>query len=584
MAFSNYIPEQHDQGGLQQEELQFSKFLMGSTLNAIFWVEKDARFLYVNDAACFMVSYSREELLSMTMYDVDSNLSPKVWSEHWKTVKQQGTLYFESQHQTKEGRSFPIEIVVTYVEYYGREYGCIFVRDITKRKQLEVCLHKNNEALECRVQERTTELRNANEQLRREITKYKWVELELEKSLSLLHATLCKYTESALRQSEAKFRTWAETTDAIIFIVKSRQICYINPLAEVVTGYKPEELLDHYDFCQQLKVKEIGLVSKQGGSEFPRYQEIKVITKSGEERWLDCSVGVLKFEGKLATLVIAIDITNKKQVEAEIRATLKQEKELGEHRARFASIVSHEFRTPLNIISFSTSLLKRHSRQWTEEKKLDYIHRIQTGVEQLNHLLDQVLIISGAEAGKLTFEPRMLDLDQFCRDLVAQLQLSDSTQHTVTFESLGDCSTACVDEKLLNPILTNLLSNAIKYSFVGSTINFAISCQSGKAIFQIKDKGIGIPATDRQLLFEPFHRGRNVGDIPGTGLGLAVVKKLVDTHGGQITVESEVGVGTAFTLELPLCQSVEAGGSTSLILSIEQLDSRGDNQKNFKNG
>jgi len=236
----------------------------------------------------------------------------------------------------------------------------------------------------------------------------------------------------------------------------------------------------------------------------------------------------------------------------EIRATLEQEKELGEQRAHFASMVSHEFRKPLHIISFSTSLLRRHSHQRTEEKELPYLDRIQTAVEQLSQLMDGVLIIGRSDAGKLTFEPKALDLEQFCRNLVAELQLSDSSQHTVTFVSRGDCSTACVDEKLLQPILTNLLDNAIKYSPVGRTVDLALSCLDGEVIFQIKDRGIGIPAADQQRLFEPFYRGKNVGDIAGSGLGLAVVKKLVDIHGGQISVASEVGVGTTFTITLPL--------------------------------
>ena len=168
------------------------------------------------------------------------------------------------------------------------------------------------------------------------------------------------------------------------------------------------------------------------------------------------------------------------------------------------------------------------------------------------------LVIGRSEAGKLTFSPRALDLEQFCHDLVTQLQLSDSNQHTITFRSFGNSSTACVDEKLLQPILTNLLSNAIKYSSTGSTVDFTLKCQDKEVIFQIKDQGIGIPAADLQRLFEPFHRGENVNDIPGTGLGLAVVKKLVDTHDGQITLASEVGIGTTFTITL----QVEAEAST----------------------
>jgi PAS domain S-box-containing protein len=348
----------------------------------------------------------------------------------------------------------------------------------------------------------------------------------------------------------------AETTDAVIFIIQGTQFCYVNSVAETVTGYKKEELLIHPNFCQQLKLKKCDSVHKLCASSPPQYQEVKILTKSGEERWLDCSFGRLEFEGKQALLVTAIDITQRKQAEVEIRQALEQEKERGEQRACFVSMIPHKFRNCLNIVSLSTSLLRRHSQKWTEEKKLQYLHRIQTAVEQLSQSLDAVLLIGKAEAGKLTFEPRALDLEKFCRDLVAQLQLSDGSQHTFTFASLGDCLSACVDEKLLQPILTNLLSNASRYSSIGSTVDFTFSCRHGEVIFQIKDEGIGIPIADQQHLFEPFYRGGNIGDISGTGLGLTVVKKLLDIHSGQIAVASEVGVGTTFTVTLPLSQPV----------------------------
>jgi signal transduction histidine kinase len=105
---------------------------------------------------------------------------------------------------------------------------------------------------------------------------------------------------------------------------------------------------------------------------------------------------------------------------------------------------------------------------------------------------------------------------------------------------------------MLQIILTNLLENAIKYSPSGSIVDFIVSCQGGKVIFQIKDRGIGITAADQERLFEPFYRGKNVDDLPGNGLGLAIVKNLVDIHGGQITVKSQVGVGTEFAIALPL--------------------------------
>ncbi len=108
------------------------------------------------------------------------------------------------------------------------------------------------------------------------------------------------------------------------------------------------------------------------------------------------------------------------------------------------------------------------------------------------------------------------------------------------------------DERLLRHILINLLSNAVKYSPKGGQIEVKLFYQTTQVVFTIKDEGIGIPVEDQKHLFESFHRARNVGTIPGTGLGLAIVKRSVDRLGGTITVHSEVGKGTIFTVALPL--------------------------------
>jgi len=177
-------------------------------------------------------------------------------------------------------------------------------------------------------------------------------------------------------------------------------------------------------------------------------------------------------------------------------------------------------------------------------------------------LLDEVLLIGQAEAGKLKFEPQPMDLVPWCRDLVEGMQVvadnrhqNASHQHLITFTSSGECTDAQVDEKLLGHILTNLLSNAIKYSSEGGTVQFDLVCTAREAIFCITDSGIGIPGEYLPQLFESFQRASNVGTIQGTGLGLAIVKKAVDLHRGTIAVESEVGIGTTFTVRLPLKSS-----------------------------
>ncbi|HEY9596363.1 MAG TPA: HAMP domain-containing sensor histidine kinase, partial [Cyanophyceae cyanobacterium] len=249
------------------------------------------------------------------------------------------------------------------------------------------------------------------------------------------------------------------------------------------------------------------------------------------------------------------DITQLKQAEAEVRKTLERERELSELRSSFVSLVSHEFRTPLTTIQSSTELLKHYGHRFSEEKKENHFRRIQIAVSRMTQLLNDVLIIGKTEAGKLKFEPSQVDIVAFCQDIVESMQISIHPQHTIKFVTQGDFSNAYMDERLLGHIITNLLSNAIKYSPQGGTVEFDLINHSGWGVFRIKDTGIGIPQPELENLFDSFGRASNVGTIPGTGLGLAIVKQCVDLHQGKISVESELGVGTTFTVRLPLNES-----------------------------
>ena len=281
-----------------------------------------------------------------------------------------------------------------------------------------------------------------------------------------------------------------------------------------------------------------------------------------EVQILECQMQVdkqvLDYEVRIAVsaenevMAIVRDITERKRVEQDIRISLEKEKELSLLKSRFITTASHEFRTPLTTILSSAELLEHYSNKWSEEKKLTHIQRIQSSVKHMTGLLNDVLLIGKAEAGKLEFSPTLIDISQFCRELVEGMQLSAGDRSIIFRNRTTGTTSYMMDEKLLRHILNNLLSNAIKYSPEGSTINLDLVCEQGEAIFRIQDRGIGIPEADRAQLFNSFHRASNVGTISGTGLGLAIVKKSVDLHGGKITFESEVGVGTTFTITLPL--------------------------------
>lgn len=263
-------------------------------------------------------------------------------------------------------------------------------------------------------------------------------------------------------------------------------------------------------------------------------------------------------------MAIVRDITERKQAEVEICKALEKEKELSELKTRFVTMTSHEFRTPLTTILSSAELLEDYGSNWPQEKRLTHFRRIQNSVSHMIQLLNDVLLIGKAEVGKLECNPVLLNVSQFCHDLVDEFQVgttrlgNERPGCTITFVSLGNCTQANLDERLLRHILSNLLSNAIKYSPQGGIVRFDLICQPAEVSFRVQDQGIGIAAADQDQLFDSFYRASNVGTISGTGLGLAIVKKSVDLHGGKITVESEVGVGTTFLVSLPLNKQVSA--------------------------
>jgi len=246
------------------------------------------------------------------------------------------------------------------------------------------------------------------------------------------------------------------------------------------------------------------------------------------------------------------EVQRREIAEVEVRKSLSKEQELNQLKSYFVSMVSHEFRNPLTTILGFTELIRDFGQQLSEEKKQGYIRQIEEAARRMTALLNDVLSIGQAEAGKLEFNPKPLDVEEFCTDLVEEIKLGNSVQPIIAFSGPSQLTKACLDKNLLRQILTNLLSNAIKYSPEGSTVIFDLVCQDEQAIFYIKDQGIGISPEDQQRLFESFHRGGNVGKISGTGLGLTIAKKAVDLHGGKIAVKSEVGVGTTFSVAIPL--------------------------------
>lgn len=376
-----------------------------------------------------------------------------------------------------------------------------------------------------------------------------------------------KQAEQALKESEEKFRNLVEYTNDWVWANNLDGIfTYINPQVREILGYEPDEMIGKtiYEFMSVDEANRFADVIRQfidRGEPFTNLEQT-LIHKEGRHVILESSgspvcdrQGILQgYRG------ITRDITERKQAEIEIVKALEKEKELSELKSSFVSMTSHEFRTPMSTILSSSELLEHYHHKFTEPKRLAHLHRIQSAIHQMTQLLNDVLTIGKAEAKKLKCQPALLNLAEFCQKLTQEMQLSIGNSHSIIFSKEGEIRPSYMDEKLLRHIFSNLLSNAVKYSPEASSVYWQLKIESAsaatpvgdRAIFQVQDRGIGIPEADQKRLFDSFFRGTNVGMIPGTGLGLAILKHCVDLHGGEISLSSKVGVGTTFTVILPL--------------------------------
>jgi two-component system, sensor histidine kinase and response regulator len=235
---------------------------------------------------------------------------------------------------------------------------------------------------------------------------------------------------------------------------------------------------------------------------------------------------------------------------------LASEREQRLLKAKLVAMFSHDFRNPLIGIAVSGQMLRRDAESGDYLRLAEYADFIEASARQLQQMLDDMLLISQMETGGLRLKPEALEPGAFFQQIAKEFQVIHSRTHHILYENnLGE--TVWADSTLLRHMAMNLISNALKYSPDGHDIRVRLTGDSGHWIFTVQDRGIGIPEADCKHLFEPFHRAGNVGSIPGTGLGLVIVKEVVELHGGMITVASQPGIGTTFTVSIPLNREKE---------------------------
>ncbi|MBV8351444.1 MAG: GAF domain-containing protein [Verrucomicrobia bacterium] len=387
------------------------------------------------------------------------------------------------------------------------------------------------------------------------------VSLALEESNRARSELLLRESEARLRESEERFSTAFRLSPLNITILRLSDARFVEANdafirwlgldRDKVVGRDSRELNiwpnldDRAKFLEDLR--------RQGSL---RDVECRLRSRRGTIHTLLQSAEIIDINREPHMLVVGLDITERKQAEEELLRTLAKEKELGQLRSEFISIVSHEFRTPLGIIHSSAEILEDYLDRLAPTERKEQLQSIRKNTRRMAGLMEEVLLLGSLDGGKMRFKPALMELRTFVERLLDEVSSATQQRCPIKLALSETPSEVHADERLLRHIFTNLLTNAIKYSDVGQIVRFEIGCAGAELVCAICDQGIGIPEADQEWLFNAFHRGHNVGDRPGTGLGLVIVKRCVDLHGGKIKVESQFGEGTTVTVRLPVSSKV----------------------------
>jgi PAS domain S-box-containing protein len=372
--------------------------------------------------------------------------------------------------------------------------------------------------------------------------------------------TVEKITEEALGLSEERYRVLVESaTDIIYTISPDGVITSINPFVKNATGWEVDEMIGrHFMFFMHPEEHQYAMQLHQiiSAGQKPPIFELRFLKKSGEYLNAEFSITPLFIKGRfLGTLGIGRDVTERKTAEENLKTALAKERQLNELKQQFISMVSHEFRNPLTLIAGTAELLTVTPEARSSGQIIKGLVKIRDNVKRMAAMLDNIILITADEKKGKAPAAENVGIVGFCSGVVEDvLQITENRNRiNLTYhESITKNSTLKLHREYMRHILVNLLTNAVKYSPEGEDVEFHLSGNEKEFLFAITDKGIGIPEEDIKNLFQHFSRASNVGKIKGMGMGLSIVKKCVDMHNGDITLESMLNKGTRVTVRIPV--------------------------------
>jgi PAS domain S-box-containing protein len=448
-----------------------------------------------------------------------------------------------------------------------------FVIEAGFRRPVKVLFNRLEET-NIELENKTVELQKANEKLKNEIKE-------------------CLRAKDLLKKSEESYRLIFEFIPDAIILHDDEGIIFSNQAgtklceamnSQHLTGSSPCDFL--HIGCKDDFVECFEKTNNDDNN--TQTFERNIVMKDGSSIELEIKTIPYSFENKTAYLSVVRDITQRRQVEELKKSVdhntrlLKEAVEIDKIKTDFFTDLSHEIRTPINIIlcviQLMESGLKRNNNISDDrDKTKKYVSTMKQNSMKLLRIVNNILDISKIDSGSFELRLKNCDIVKAVEEVVLSVyEYTKNRDLCLMFDSEVDKKIIACDVEKIERIILNLLSNAIKYTRKGGRIEVCISEKKEKIVIVVKDTGVGIPEDKKDMIFERFKRVNDscVSDFESTGIGLSLVKSLVQMHGGSVRVESKVGVGSAFYVELPVrvLPESDVDGNNNSVCNAKQIN------------
>lgn len=497
----------------REKNLEITQYGIDNADDSILWMDpENAKVIRANKTAWESLGYTKDELTGIFLGDLDPTFKIENWIRNVEKLKDGEVENFETFRKTKTGQTYPVEVTVKYLEYVGEAFVVVYSRDITERRESENKIRVAKETSDRIVEESPIPMFITT--IEGEILKANRATVKLMKLSSLAEIKKHNITEA-----------------------------YLEPR-------KRDELIKNIK--SSIVVRDFEIDIKQFGT--------------GNIRQVLLSASLINYLDNKCLLSSMIDVSEIKQHEKELKQAKEQAESANRAKSTFLANMSHELRTPMNAIIGYSEMLMEDAEDLDDPQFVSDLEKIRNAGKHLLNLINDVLDLSKVEAGKMKVILESFDVAVLINEVKETIKgLIENNGNAFEVKIAEDIGIISSDYMKLKQSLLNLLSNAGKFTKNGKVTIEAFK-ENGQILFSVSDTGIGIPEKNISGLFDEFTQADDTTtrEYEGTGLGLAITKRFCEMLKGKISVESELGKGSVFKIELPINPDLKTEVSVKL--------------------